>query len=183
MEKKMKNLITICSAVVIIAAGLFCCGCQEEQQTTTPQYPNVAHKPTEGQLRDKQIVRIRKNSKALKDSGEYETFVVIEGEKKLIKSIIQQWRINPDAPLKLKFGFNFKDFTLSYTDKHLYLDGKKLAYNEPTKQDAEVLMDQVIDSVLEHQDKLLKEKKSTEQAKFKRFVGSLGGKSKEQPQE
>ena len=179
----MKNLITICLAVVIIAAGVFCCGCQEEQQTTTPQYPNVAHKPTEEQLRDKKIIRIRKNSKTLKDSGEYETFVVIEGEKKLIKSIIQQCRINPDAPLKLKFGFNFKDFTLSYTDKHLYLDSKKLPYNDPAKEDAEVFMDQVIDSVLEHQDKLLKEKKSAEQAKFNRFVGSLGGGSKEQPQE
>jgi hypothetical protein len=138
------------------------------------------YKPTEEQLREKKISRMWKNSKTLKDSGEYEIFVAIEGEKKLIKSIIHRWRSNPDEPLKLKFGFNFKDFTLSYTDRHIYFDGKKLAYNEPAKKNAEVLMDQVIDSVLEHQNKLLKEKKSTEQAKFKRFMGSLGS-NKESP--
>jgi hypothetical protein len=179
-DKKMKYLITVCLAVVIMIAGLFCCGCEEQQQTT-PQYQNEVYKPTEEQLREKKMSRIWKNSKTLKDSGEYETFIVIEGEKKLIKSIIQRYRINPDAPLKLKFGFNFKEFTFSYTERHIYLDGKKLAYNEPARKNAEVLMDQAIDSVLEFQNKILKEKKSAEQAKFKRFIGSLGIKSKESP--
>jgi hypothetical protein len=173
----MKNLIATCLVVVIIIAGLFCCGCQEQQQTA-PQYQNEVPKPTEEQLREKKMSSMWKNSKILKDSGEYETFIVVEGEKKLIKSIIQRWRSNPDELLKLKFGFNFKDFTLSYTERHIYFDGKKLEYNEPTKKDAEVLMDQVIDSVLEYQNKILKENKGTEQAKFKRFIGSLGGKSK-----
>ena len=173
----MKNLITICLVVVIMIAGLFCCGCEEQQQIM-PQYQNEALKPTKEQLREKKMVRIWKNSKTLKDSGEYETFIVVEGEKKLIKSIIQRWRSNPDESLKLKFGFNFKEYTFSFTERHIYLDSKKLEYNEPAKKDAEVLMDMVIDSVLEYQNKILKENKTAEQDKFKRFIGSVGGRSK-----